>query len=173
MVRSTAAKKANCLPTARGLVTITHLDQNERMRVQVAGLPPNTDFDFFVIQLPDAPFGVSWYQSDLHTDATGYGDVTVQGIFNVETFSISQGGPADGADPAVDVSGPARVDTNAVFRATHQYHLGLWFNSPQDAAQAGCPATVTPFNGEQNAGIQALSTRNFPATQGPLSQIEP
>jgi hypothetical protein len=48
------------------------------------------------------------------------------------------------------------------------YHLGLWFNSPRDAARAGCPATVTPFNGEHNAGVQALSTRNFSTLFGPL-----
>jgi hypothetical protein len=53
------------------------------------------------------------------------------------------------------------------------YHLGLWFNSPTDAAAAGCPNTVTPFNGEHNAGVQALSTRNFPDQAGPLSQIQP
>jgi hypothetical protein len=51
------------------------------------------------------------------------------------------------------------------------YHLGLWFNSPQDAAAAGCAATTTPFNGEHNAGVQALSTRNFPDPSGPLRRL--
>jgi hypothetical protein len=53
------------------------------------------------------------------------------------------------------------------------YHLGLWFNDPEDAANAGCLDTVTPFNGEHNAGVQALSTRNFPPFEGPLGQLEP
>jgi hypothetical protein len=53
----------------------------------------------------------------------------------------------------------------------HTFHLGIWFNSPVDAQNAGCPSTVTRFNGEHNAGIQALSTRNFPDLQGPLSQL--
>jgi hypothetical protein len=44
----------------------------------------------------------------------------------------------------------------------------LWFNSPFDASKAGCPATVTPFNGEHHAGIQVLNTATFPALQGPL-----
>jgi hypothetical protein len=55
----------------------------------------------------------------------------------------------------------------------HQLHLGLWFDSPADAAKAGCPRDVTPFNGGHNAGIQALSSRNFPETRGPLSTVTP
>jgi len=43
--------------------------------------------------------------------------------------------------------------------------------SSKDAAAAGCPGTVTPFNGEHHAGVQALSTRNFPAQAGSLRQI--
>ena len=53
------------------------------------------------------------------------------------------------------------------------YHLGLWFNSAKDAAAAGCPNTVTPFNGVHNAGIQALSTHQFAVTSGPLRHLKP
>ncbi len=52
------------------------------------------------------------------------------------------------------------------------YHLGLWFNSPTDAQNAGCAATVTPFNGEHNAGIQVLNTANFADDAGPLRQLK-
>jgi hypothetical protein len=55
----------------------------------------------------------------------------------------------------------------------HTYHVGIWFNAPADAMKAGCPGDVTPFNGEHNAGIQALSSRNFVDTQGPLSNVKP
>ena len=171
LVRSAGAVKANCLPNARGAVRVTPGSLNDLMEVAVAGLPPETDFDLFVTQLPNAPFGVAWYQSDLHTDDEGHGYVQVRGIFDVETFSLSLGGPSGGEDPTQNLSGPAVTDTNAVFRPTHQYHLGLWFNSPDDAAKAGCPAAVTPFNGEQHAGVQALSTRTFPDNQGPLSLV--
>ena len=171
MVRSTAAVKADCLPNAIGHVRVDQRDQNERMTVDVEGLPPNTAFDLFVIQLPDAPFGVAWYQSDLQTQADGQGHVTVQGRFNRETFSLSQGGPTNGSDPSQNVTGPAVKDTNVVFRPTSQFHLGLWFNDAQDAANAHCNPNVTPFNGEQHAGTQILSTRNFPADHGPLEDI--
>jgi hypothetical protein len=33
----------------------------EIMDVIVEGLPPNTDLDFFVVQIPNAGFGLSWY----------------------------------------------------------------------------------------------------------------
>jgi hypothetical protein len=171
MVRSAAALKSGCLADARGHVRVEQRDQNERMTVSVSGLPPNTGFDLFVIQLPDSPFGVAWYQSDLQTHANGKGHVTVQGRFNHETFSLSQGGPVGGADPTQGVTGPAVKDTNVVFRPTSQFHLGLWFNSPEDAAAAHCAPAITPFNGEQHAGSQILSTRNFAADHGPLEAI--
>jgi hypothetical protein len=171
MVRSTAAEKAGCLPYAKAHVRVEQRDENERMIVAVSGLPADTDFDLFITQLPDAPFGVSWYQSDLHTGHDGEGRVTVQGRFNKETFSLSQAGPANGSDPTQNLTGPAVKDTDAVFRPTSQFHVGLWFNSSQDAAKAGCNPAVTPFNGEQHAGTQILSTKNFPANHGPLEQI--
>jgi hypothetical protein len=59
----------------------------------------------------------------------------------------------------------------ATHMSIHQYHLGLWFGSPNDAAAAHCPATITPFSGEHNAGIQVLNTRNFPDDHGPLRQV--
>ena len=52
------------------------------------------------------------------------------------------------------------------------YHLGLWFNSPTDAANAGCAEAVTPFNGPHNAGVQILNTCNFPDLQGPLINVQ-
>jgi hypothetical protein len=43
-------------PNAHGLVKIESVGPVEIMKVTVWGLPPNTDFDFFVIQVPNAPF---------------------------------------------------------------------------------------------------------------------
>jgi hypothetical protein len=146
-----------CLPKAEGSVTITPNSLNDTMKVSVSGLAPNTGYDLFVIQLPGKPFGISWYQSDLQTDSTGEGSVTVKGIFNKETFSVSTGG-------------------TTTFSPTHQYHLGLWFNDPKVPFNLGCEpgATspiVTPFNGEQHAGIQVLNTSKFPDNAGPLSHV--
>ena len=56
------------LPHAHGRVKIDSEGPIEIMSVTVCGLPPNTDFDFFVIQKPTAPFGLSWYQGDIETN---------------------------------------------------------------------------------------------------------
>jgi hypothetical protein len=60
---------ATCLPNAKGRVTVSNLGPFENLHVEVFGLRPKTDYDFFVIQVPNAPFGLSWYQGDIETDA--------------------------------------------------------------------------------------------------------
>jgi hypothetical protein len=168
MVRSTASVNANCLPNAEASVRITSAGPVEVMKVRASHLPKNTDFDLFVTQVPNGPFGVSWYQGDLNTDGAGHAEGTFVGRFSIETFAV-----ATGTAPAPDVfQGPFPDATaNPPFNPVQMYHLGLWFNSPKDAAAAGCSGGTTPFNGEHNAGVQALSTRNFPDQFGPLRNI--
>jgi hypothetical protein len=137
----------------------------------VAGLPRNTDFDFFVIQVPNAPFGLSWYQGDIDTGATGHGLGLFIGRFSIETFIVA---PGSAPAPIVFTRTPfPSTSPNPKTGPIQIYHLGLWFNSPKDAAKAGCPNTVTPFNGEHNAGIQVLNTSEFPDLQGPLFNVGP
>jgi hypothetical protein len=140
------------------------------MHVEVTGLPPNTDFDFFVIQVPKAPFGLAWYQGDIETDDHGLGVGDFIGRFNQETFIVAPGAaPA----PVLHQAPIPDANTNPQTGPVHTFHLGLWFNSPVDTVKAGCPNTVTPFNGEHNAGVQVLNTSNFPDAQGPLRQLQP
>src|SRR4051812_181785 len=68
IVRSAAVKAANCLKKAGADVTIESTGPVEVMRVKAHDLPRNTEFDLFVIQVPNAPFGFSWYQGDLESD---------------------------------------------------------------------------------------------------------
>jgi hypothetical protein len=168
MVRSAASVKANCLLGATARVSITSQGPVETMKVWASHLPKNTDFDLFVIQVPNTPFGISWYQGDLNSDSHGNARGTFVGRFSVETFAV-----APGTAPApVVFNGPfPDASANPPFNPVQMYHLGVWFNSPTDAAAAGCANVVTPFNGEHNAGPQALSTRNFPDNFGPLRQI--
>jgi len=166
--RSSAAAAAGCLPNAGGTVTINSFGPVESLHVKAFGLRPNTHFDLFVIQLPDDPFGLAWYQGDILTNSTGTGAGDFVGRFSIKTFIV-----APGVGPAPDVfTAPPFPDAtmNPSTGPIQTYHLGLWFNLPADAAAAGCPNTVTPFNGTHNAGIQALSTRNFPNLAGPLSR---
>jgi len=159
---------ATCVPQARGHVTIRDAGANQRMQVRVNGLPPNTEFAFFVLQTPTGPFGMSWYQGDIVTDNNGSGSQQFFGIFSRELFVFA---PATRAAPQTDAFDAA---TNPVTAPVHTYHLGLWFSDPADAAAAGCPATVTPFEGNHQAGIQVLNTSNFgtEAADGPLAQFE-
>lgn len=162
---------ATCLPRANAAVAILSKGPVELMTVNVSQLPPKTDFDFFVIQAPTAPFGVSWYLGDIQTNGTGAGSQTFVGRFSVETFALS---PGSVIAPQVHTDGMFPDATVGVsFGPIHTYHLGLWFNSPDDAANAGCATTQTPFNGQHTAGIQVLNTANFPLAEGPLRAITP
>lgn len=149
MVKSPGA--VSCLnSTARGRVTISDLGPVQNMHVEVFDLPANTEFTLFVINTPNAPFVPAWYQGDITTNAGGEGVADVTGIFSDETFILNPGVPAV----------PVEL-----------HHLGIWFADPADAVSAGCPGTVTPFDGDHNAGIQVLNTMNFPIAAGPLGRI--
>lgn len=66
-----ARKKRRCSPAlnafpnrvrnAQGRIKIESVGPVEIMDVIVEGLPPNTDLDFFVVQIQNAGFGLSWY----------------------------------------------------------------------------------------------------------------
>jgi hypothetical protein len=149
--------------TPKGFVTITHdLELVENMHVFVSGLPANTDFDLFVIQVPNAPFGLAWYMGDMLTDKAGEAVGDFYGRFQIGTFAVALGSaPApkvlsDDATSNLGVEGPVQL-----------YHLGLWFDSPADAVKAGCPNKTTPFNSNHDAGVQILNTSNFTGN-GPL-----
>ena len=166
MVRSAASVTANCVPDARADVSVTSKGSVEVMNVKAEGLPPKTEFDLFVIQVPNAPFGLSWYQGDLETNGAGKANGTFVGRFSIETFIVAPGGGQPAPTPH-----PTDASTNPATPPVHTFHLGLWFNSGADAAAVGCANVVTPFNGDHTAGPQVLSTQQFGATQGPLGQL--
>jgi len=143
MVVSQAAR--NCLPNAQAQVQIESSGTAEEMVISATGLPPNTDFDFFVIQIPNAPFGLSWYQGDLQSDSNGNALQHFRGRFSVETFII-----APGVAPAPQIfNNPPFPDANQnpetfgpdgkTLGPVQIYHLGLWFNSPADAQKMAAP----------------------------------
>jgi hypothetical protein len=158
-------------PHAHGRVRIESVGPVEIMKVKVWGLPANTDFDFFVIQVPNKPFGLAWYQGDIETnkDGVGYGEFI--GRFSIETFIVAPGVAPAPPDPFHD---PKRIPDalqNPTTNPVQLYHLGLWFNNPEDVVDAGGPGTVTPFNGEHDAGVQVLNTGEFGETAGPLKRV--
>jgi hypothetical protein len=169
LVRSPGVVAATCLPHAEADVKVETQGANQVMHVETSGLPANTAFVLFVIQVPNAPFGMSWYQGDVDTGADGTGEATFIGRFNIETFVVAPGvAPA----PAVFTAPPfPDATSNPATAPVQMYHLGMWFDDPADAVKAGCPGTVTPFNGNHMAGIQVLNTANFANDQGPLRQL--
>jgi len=70
------------------------------------------------------------------------------------------------ADPLRSVTGAPLV------HPTPTFHVGFWFDGPQDAATCGFdPSKPTPFNSEHKAGPNAKISLPDPATTnlGPLS----
>ena len=168
-----SAGAARCVPNAQAEVRVVSLGPVERMDVDVSGLPPNTEFDFFVIQLPTAPFGLAWYQGDIETDDDGEGHQSFRGRFSSETFIVAQP-PGNQPAPVIHDQGPfPDANSSPATEPIHTLHLGLWFGSPEAAAAAGCANTATRFSGDHDAGIQVLNTRNFPALAGPLGNLAP
>jgi hypothetical protein len=166
MVRSQTAVDNKCLQGAKAKVNVrTTLTDNQIMDVTVNHGPKNTELELFVTQQANSPFGVSWYQADFETNNKGHGEVRARGIFSKELFVFA---PGSVKAPQVDNQD---AEKNPKYDPVHTYHLGLWFGSPQEAKDAGCPDTVTGFDGDHEAGVQAFSTRNFPARHGPLRQI--
>ncbi|MBK9711299.1 MAG: hypothetical protein IPO81_08220 [Kouleothrix sp.] len=171
MVRSSAAEAAKCLPKASGDVKVTELGPVEILDLKVSHLAPNTTYSFFVLQVPDKPFGIGWYNGEIETNSAGNGHQRFIGRFNDETFAIA---PGSTAAPVVHTDQPfPDASENPAFAPVHTFHLGLWFSDPQDAAKAGCTDAVTPFDGDHIAGIQVLSTRQFKPDQGPLRKVAP
>lgn len=170
MVRSAGAERTACLAHAGADVTIRSVGGVEVMDVSVRGLPPQTTLNLFVVQLPNAPFGLGTYQGDIETDRQGQGHQRFVGRFSSETFTVA---PGSGPAPALHHNAFPDAQLNPAAGPVHQFHLGLWFNSPADAVRAGCAGDVTPFSGDHQAGVQALSTRNFADLQGPFQAVKP
>jgi len=167
MGRSKAAVDDNCLKGAKAHVEVRTTPTNQQvLDVTLKDAPKNTEFELFVTQQANAPFGISWYQSDFDTNNQGNGEVRARGIFSEELFAVA---PGSVDAPQVDNKD---AEENPAFDPVHTFHLGLWFGSPEEADDAGCSDTVTPFDGDHTAGIQAFSTRNFDELEGPLGTIQ-
>jgi hypothetical protein len=146
-------------PTAS--VTVTRGAVNDTLEIVLSHFKPNLDFDMFTVQNSNllangsanpafTNFGLAWYQSDITVDGSGNADVTIKTILLDQIF---------GFDPDVSLT------------PTPIFHVGFWFNNPQDAAACGFDVTKpTPFNGEHTAGpVAMISLPNASTGLGPLS----
>jgi len=147
-------------PTAA--VTVRRGRLNDQLQIQLRNMKEGLAFDLFTVERsslrsdgtadPDfknkGGFGLAWYQSDLeiqnnHRDVTSIRTILVDQIF--------------GFDAAIGL------------KPTNTFHVGFWFNDPNDAVHCGFQGPATPFNGEHNAGPLAMISVPDPATDlGPL-----
>jgi hypothetical protein len=147
-------------PTPTATVTVKRGSLHDTLTLKAQNLKPNLGFDLFTIQntnlladgQPDPSFvnfGLAWYQTDVQADADGNANVTINTILLDQIF---------GFDAATSLP------------PTHTFHVGFWFNNPNDAAPCGFnTGTPTLFNGEQKAGPNAMiSLPNAKTNLGPL-----
>jgi len=145
-------KFAACLgvtggPTPTANVTVVRGKLNDTLILRASHIKPNLAFDLFTVQNtlllangqpdPNFPgFGLAWYQSDLQADAYGNAEVEIKTILLDQIFGF---------------------DAGVALAPTNTFHVGFWFNNPNDAAPCGFdPTHPTPFNGEHNAGPTAM-----------------
>ena len=135
-------------PTAT--IIVNQGTQNDTLVLFLQHFLPGLRLDLFTVQNtnlnPDGSlnkgfknppgFGLAWYQSDVEVDANGQAFVTVVSKFVDEIFGF---------------------DPGASLQPTHAFHAGIWFDNPSDAAMCGFSG-ITPFNGSQNGGPNAMIT---------------
>jgi hypothetical protein len=88
---------SSCLPNAAGTVYDHSFGEFENLEVIVKRLPPNTDFDLFSIEVPNAPFGLAWYIGDINTDSNGVGVRQFRRPVQCRDFRYFPGHPNDAA----------------------------------------------------------------------------
>jgi len=135
---------------------------NDTLILDLDGIKPGLDFDLFTVErssflsegVPDpafkGSFGLAWYQSDVEV-----GKHTDDGHVRIKTILLDQ---IFGFDP------------DKALPPTNTFHVGFWFNNPDDALACGFPqGSFTPFNGEHHAGPLAMISVPDPSTNlGPL-----
>lgn len=150
---SAALTSLSCLQpngkTATAKATVTRGSLNDTLTLKLSGFKPNLGFDLFTVQLNAPPFGMAWYQSDIETNSTGAATVTIRTILLDQIFGVSPGG-------------------TQTFAPVNTFHVGFWFDTPQESAACGGSQTPTPFNGEHTAGPLAFITAPGPSGLGPL-----
>lgn len=147
--------------TPSATVSVVKGSLNDTLTIKLRHVKPHLAFDLFTVE--NSPFfangtanpaftgsfGLAWYQSDIQTNSAGNATVTIKTILVNQIF---------GFDPDASLS------------PTNTFHVGFWFNDPNDAAACGFdPTKPTPFNGEHKAGpVAMISGADLTTGLGPL-----
>jgi hypothetical protein len=111
----------------------------DSFEIQAQNLPPNRDYTVFLLEQAGAPFGAAEYIGDFSTNASGNGQNTFKLIVE-EAFSSTL---VDGIR--------VRKDLNRV---------GVWFADPADDEFCLPGSGKTPFDGDDEAGVQVFNSAN-------------
>lgn len=154
--------RANYNEEPRARATVVRGKLNDTLILDLDGIKPGLAFDMFTVQHSPfradgtkdpaftGSFGLAWYQSDVqipeHSDR---GHVRISTILLDQIFGF---------------------DADTGLPPTNTFHVGFWFNNPQDVVSCGFdPKKATPFNGEHKAGPFAMISRPEPGSRlGPL-----
>ena len=143
-------------------VTVKRGKLADTLTIEGDNFLPRLAFDMFTVQrsnllangTPDpnfTTFGMAWYQSDLEANGLGHFKTTIKTILLDQIFGF---------------------DPDAALPPTNTFHVGFWFNDPNDANKNGCTFDITkftPFNGEHHAGpVAFISLPNAQTNLGPL-----
>lgn len=150
-------------PTPTAHVTVTRGNLNDTLTIEGDNIRPHLAFDMFTVQRsnllsngnPDTTFGgsfgMAWYQTDLQANGQGHFKTTIKTVLLDQIFGF---------------------DPDAGLAPTNSFHVGFWFNNPNDANVNGCTFDVTkftPFNGEHHAGpVAMISVPDNQTNLGPL-----
>lgn len=165
----TACMAGDPLSPPSAIVTVSRGTANDVMIVEMKNFKPGMAFDLFTIQRTSLKsdgsvdpnfktFGLAWYQSDIKVGADGKAEAVVKSILLDGIFGFD-------SDPL-----PGSTTGAILVPPTHTFHVGFWFDNPQDAAPCGFDVTKpTPFSSEHKAGPNAMiSVPDATSGQGPL-----
>jgi hypothetical protein len=137
-----SAQLAQCMPNAD--VDVDVLLTTDKLGFDVFDITarhiaPNRDYTVFLLEQAGSPFGAAEYIGDLSTNDEGNGKAEFHLIVQ-EAFSSTL------------VNGNrVRVDLNRV---------GMWFADPADDEFCLPGSKATPFDGDNEAGVQAFNSAN-------------
>src|SRR5215475_12900990 len=134
---------ANCESMPNPVATVVVYPREDirgvdTLDLHAEGLRPNTTFAVFLTEMPVAPFGSVQYIGDFTTNAAGRGSVRVDAIIE-EAFAFN------------NITG-VRTDLN---------HIVFWFADPADDEDCVPGSAPTQFDGDDEAGVAAMSSKNF------------
>jgi hypothetical protein len=111
----------------------------DTFEISAHDIAPNRDYTVFLLEKAGSPFGAAEYIGDLSTNSDGTGHAEFHLIVQEAFASTLVNGQR------------VRVDLNRV---------GMWFADPNDDEFCLPGSGSTPFDGDNEAGVQAFNSAN-------------